>query len=104
MFVSSNGRFVIENAFSDGAVYDVAARCKVAGGKGVIEDADVNDVTIACSRTTLSLGGKVTGLHSVGLVLEARGEAIALPQDGTFPAPSPTAQARSRARTSPMYS
>jgi len=93
VFVSGNGRFSIDNAFADGAVYDLAVntdprtpsvRCSVRNGKGVIEASDVDNVTITCAQTAFELGGTVSGLDGIGLILSARGAEIAVGSDGTF--------------------
>lgn len=93
IFVSANGRFVIENAFPDGAAYDIdaiddpslpAVRCTVTKGKGNIESADVRDVQVACAQTRFRISGAATGLTGPGLVLATGGQEIALAKDGTF--------------------
>jgi hypothetical protein len=93
VFVSGNGRFSIDNAFADGAAYDLAVntdprtpsvRCTVTNGKGVIEASDVDDVAITCAPAAFELGGTVSGLDAIGLILSARGAEIAVGSDGTF--------------------
>lgn len=93
VFVSGNGRFTIENAFADGAAYDLAVasdpgtpavRCTVNRGQGVIAGADVENVTVECAQRAFTLGGTVSGLSAVGLILESRGAAIAVSKDGSF--------------------
>lgn len=93
VFVSGNGRFTIENAFADGAAYDLAVasdpgtpavRCTVNRGQGVIAGADVANVTVECAQRAFSLGGTVSGVSAVGLVLESRGAEIAVSKDGSF--------------------
>lgn len=93
VFVSSDGSFIIEDAYADGGAYQVTAegdpsgpatKCVVANGSGVIRAADVDGVSIVCTPSTFTVSGTVSGLTTWGLVLEANGEEIALAKDGTF--------------------
>ncbi len=51
--------------------------CVVAGGAGVVGNADVTTVSVSCTKTsgapTYTIGGSVTGLTAPGLVLEDNG-------------------------------
>ncbi|MFO0735389.1 MAG: hypothetical protein U0270_05900 [Labilithrix sp.] len=96
VFVSSDGRFSIDNAFVDGSAYDVAVstdpgapsfRCHVSHGKGVIAGSDVNDVVVDCAPQAFEVGGSVSGVDAVGLVLASRGAEVAVSRDGTFTFP-----------------
>lgn len=96
VFISSNGRFSIDSAFVDGAAYDLAVstdpgtpsvRCTVTRGKGVIAGADVDDVAIDCAPQAFELGGTVSGVDAVGLILSNRSAEIAMSKDGTFTFP-----------------
>ncbi len=94
VFVGSDGRFVIESSFADGAAYDIAVestvgdaplRCSVKRGTGVVRSADVDDVAISCRPATFTVNGEVTGLAENDVVILAlRGEEIALARDGRF--------------------
>jgi hypothetical protein len=92
VFVSSDGRFVLESAFMEGDAYDIQAqptptsalRCQVERGAGSITAADITDVAVTCRPTTFTVGGSAIGVGGVGLVLESRGERIALAKDGSF--------------------
>lgn len=93
VYVAKNGRFVIENAFIDGAAYQievapdpklVQTKCTVNQGRGTIRNANVDDVRVVCARTSFGVSGDVTGLTAVGLVLESHGAEIALSKDGRF--------------------
>ena len=93
VFVSSNGRFSIDNAFVDGAAYDVAAasdpgtpsiRCTVSNGRGVVAGSDVDNLAIECAPQAFDLGGTVTGVDAVGLILSSRGVEIAVHVEGAL--------------------
>jgi hypothetical protein len=96
VFVSSNGRFSIANAFVDGAAYDVAVatdpgtpsiRCTVSHGRGLIAGSDVDDLAIECAPQAFDIGGTVSGVDAVGLILSSRGLEIAVSKDGRFAFP-----------------
>jgi trimeric autotransporter adhesin len=95
VFVAKDGPFILENAFTDGSAYSVTAeadpssspavKCRVTNGDGVVTGSDADGVSILCSPATFTIGGTVSGVdNAVGLILEARGEEIALSKDGTF--------------------
>lgn len=93
VFVAADGSFVLDSAFADGAAYDLDAapdpsaaptKCTVTRGRGTIQGASVADVAIACTPATFTVGGTLSGVTGIGLVLESRGEAITLAKDGSF--------------------
>jgi hypothetical protein len=58
--------------------------CTVAHASGVHVAANVGDVEVACSPTTFSIGGTVSGLNASGLVLQNNGgDDLALPANAT---------------------
>jgi hypothetical protein len=91
--VGGDGVVVFPNAIDAGTAYAVTITdppigprqsCTVGAGDGVAgEDDPVVNVT--CAAPTFTVGGHVSGVSSVGLVLEDNGaEPIALSTDGTF--------------------
>lgn len=93
VFVASDGKFVLDNAFLDGDAYEIRVerglserpiKCTVTNGSGVIKQANVDDVAVVCAPSTFTVSGTVSGLDTYGLVLTSRGEEIALAKDGRF--------------------
>src|ERR1700710_17408 len=79
VYVSSDGKFSIDNAFPDGAAYDISVsdeaptpklKCSVDKGSGVITGSDVADVSVTCVPATYTIGGTVKGLDAIGLILD----------------------------------
>ena len=66
--------------------------CSVAGGKGTMGTADVNNVVVTCSTQAFTLGGTITGLNGSGLVLTDGIDTVAVPVNATsFTLPTPVA-------------
>jgi hypothetical protein len=64
--------------------------CSVNNGSGVMGTAPVDNIAVACSTSTFTLGGTISGLSSSGLTLGAGGEFIAVPPGASsfsFPTP-----------------
>lgn len=93
----SDGVVVFPNAIETGASYALAIslqpigphqECAVRAGSGVVGEIDPV-VEITCAAPTFTVGGHVTGVGAVGLVLtgtlaDASAESVALSSDGTF--------------------
>lgn len=93
VFVSGDGKFSIDNAFPDGAAYDITVssdvptpklKCTVDKGTGTISGSNVGDVTVTCMPATYKIGGTVKGLDAIGLILDNGVESVTLSEDGTF--------------------
>ncbi len=80
--VSADGAFAFATELAGGAAYSVtvftqpsspAQHCIVTTGSGTMASANVTTVAIACTTTTYTVGGTVTGLVGSGLVLRNNG-------------------------------
>lgn len=80
--VEADGAFVFPGSLPDASnwVVTVAAQpgppaqtCTVGNGEGVLDGADVNDVTITCETNLYRVGGTISGLTGSGLVLQNNG-------------------------------
>ena len=79
--IAVNGSFTFPTALDSGAAYNVtvltqpsgpAQVCTVSNGTGTA-NANVTNVQIACTTTTYTIGGNVSGLSGSGLVLQDNG-------------------------------
>ena len=78
--------FTLATKLAQSASYDirvgtqpVGLTCTVNNGRGVMGSAAVNNVTVACSATTYTLGGTVAGLgNATGLQLSSGGQLLAI--------------------------
>jgi uncharacterized repeat protein (TIGR03803 family) len=93
--IAADGAFTFTTALDANAGYAVSVgteptgqACTVTGGTGTIGTANINNVMVACSDQTYSLGGVVQGLSGTGLVLANGGTTLSVPsgaQTFTFP-------------------
>ena len=79
---TGNVPFVFTTPVASGAAYAVTVltqptspsqTCTVTSGTGTVGGANVTSVAIACTTTTYTVGGTVTGLAGTGLVLQNSG-------------------------------
>ncbi len=94
--VTANGSFTFATKVDSGAAYDVtvhtepsspAQTCTVTGATGTVGGANVTNVTVACTTTTVSytIGGMVSGLSGTGLVLQDNGgDSLSVSANGSF--------------------
>jgi len=77
--VASSGNFVFTAAIAGGGAYSVTVKtqptnvwqtCTVTNGSGTVAAANIAGVAVTCVTNTYSVGGAVSGLAGVGLVLE----------------------------------
>ena len=77
--VASSGNFVFTTAIAGGGAYSVTVKtqptnvwqtCTVTNGSGTVAAANIAGVAVTCVTNTYSVGGAVSGLAGVGLVLE----------------------------------
>ena len=77
--VASSGNFVFTAALAAGGAYSVTVKtqptnvwqtCTVTNGSGAVAAANVTGVVVTCVTNTYSVGGAISGLAGVGLVLE----------------------------------
>jgi len=91
--VSANGSFTFTTAITGGGAYAVtvltqpstpAQTCAVTDGTGTAS-ANVTNVQVACTTTTYTIGGTVSGLLGTGLVLQNNGgNNLPVSANGTF--------------------
>ncbi len=80
--ISANGAFTFTTPIASGAAYAVTVftppsgptqTCLVTSGSGTVVSANVTNVSIACTTSSFSIGGTVSGLAGTGLVLRNNG-------------------------------
>ena len=80
--ITANGAFAFPSPVASGTAYAVTAiaqptgptqLCTVAGGTGVVGNADVTGIAVTCVTNGFTVGGTVTGLDGRGLVLRNNG-------------------------------
>jgi uncharacterized repeat protein (TIGR03803 family) len=79
--VATNGAFTFPGSSSNGTAYSVTVGsqptnqvCTISQGSGMVGNANVTDIGVACVTNTYTIGGAVTGLGSeTGLVLTNEG-------------------------------
>ncbi len=91
--ITSNGSFTFSTAINSGGAYKVtvltqpsgpAQNCVVTSGGGTAS-ANVTSVQVACTTTTFTIGGSVSGLLGTGLVLQDNGgDNLSITGNGTF--------------------
>jgi len=74
--VNASGSFTFSTAIASGSAYSVTVltqptgqTCSVSSGSGTAS-ANVTNVSVACTTTTYTIGGTVSGLTGTGLVLQ----------------------------------
>jgi hypothetical protein len=91
--IASDGEFIFHTAVATGAAYNVTVAaqpanpvqtCSVENGAGVMGGADVTTVRVICSIDAFTIGGTVSGLASLGLLLRNNDEVLAIGGDGPF--------------------
>ena len=98
--VTANGSFTFATKIASGSAYAVTVKtqptspaqvCTVTGGSGTAT-ANVTNVAVACTTTTYSIGGTVSGLSGTGLVLQDNGgDNLAVTANGSFTFPTKVA-------------
>ncbi len=95
LVITADGIHSFTTAIIDGADYEITVliepigpsqTCTVANANGQIASVDVNNILIACSVDSFSLGGRVVGLNGSGLELieNSSGDTLAINADGGF--------------------
>ena len=89
-----NGAFTFERSLTNGTGYVVtvatdpvnpAQECTVANAAGVVNNANVTNVTVTCTTRRFTVGGTVTGLQGSGLVLRLNGSNdLSIASNGNF--------------------
>jgi hypothetical protein len=92
--VNANGTFTFASSLESGASYEVsiqtqpsgpAQTCVVTGSTGTAESGNIVSVAVNCVTDSFTVGGTVSGLNGVGLVLQNNGgDDLAINANGTF--------------------
>jgi subtilisin family serine protease len=91
--IAANGSFTFTTPIASGATYSVAVlthptgpnqNCVVANGSGTVGSANVTNVSVTCTNS-FSIGGTVSGLVGVGMVLQNNGgDNLSISANGAF--------------------
>jgi len=100
--IDENGDFTFDTKLGQGDEYEVTVKtqpsnpvqaCEVTDGSGEIDDANVDNVKIACSDVRRSVGGNVSGLGGNEIKLKNNnGDIFTINADGAFTFPATIAQ------------
>ena len=89
--LSADGDFSFTTLLDDGADYEVTVssqpdgqECTVENGAGILDGADVTDVTVTCINLTFTVGGTLTGLNDSITLQNNGGDDLELTEDGAF--------------------
>lgn len=87
---SSATAAVLASSLPSGISYSVTVQmqpvgesCSVANGTGTIQSANVTNVTVTCAQQVYALGGSISGLSSIGLVLVNGSDTLAVSPGAT---------------------
>jgi hypothetical protein len=95
--IAGDGEFSFATPVATGANYSVSVAappanpsqtCSIENASGVMGVADVTNVRVICSTNSFSIGGTVTALTGLGLVLANNGENLAIGGNGAFTFPT----------------
>ncbi|MDX9767879.1 MAG: DUF1566 domain-containing protein [Ectothiorhodospiraceae bacterium] len=98
--VSTDGEFAFILPVADGGAYAVTVAlqpgdpdqtCTVADGSGIVDGADVTDVTVTCATDAYSIGGDVSGLAGTLVLTNNGSDALSIDADGAFVFDTPVA-------------
>ncbi len=90
--ITNDGSFTFNTPITDGNSYAVSIlsqpngqTCAITAGSGTVSGEDVIDVAISCLDNTYFIGGTVSGLSAVGLVLQNNGgDDLTITSNGSF--------------------
>lgn len=98
--VNTNGTFAFTTPIASGSTFEVTVsasptmpsqECAVTNGSGTMGSANVTNVAITCSTRAFTVGGTVSGIAGMGLVLQNGAESITLSANGPFTFTTPVA-------------
>ncbi len=96
--VAAGARYVVTVSV---APVGPAQVCSIENGVGIVQGT-VRSIVIVCSTTAFHVGGTVSGLDTVGLVLSSHGELLPIATNGGFTFPTAIASGARYAVTVPM--
>lgn len=92
--IATDGTFTFSAALEYGATYAITIAssptapwqtCTIEQGEGIVGDADVTDIAVACATNSYAIGGTVDGLDGSGLTLRLNDdEVLPIAANGTF--------------------
>jgi hypothetical protein len=107
--IAHTGIFAFATPIASGKPYAVTVKiqptvpsqtCAAAAASGTITNAAITNVAIACTTNTYTVGGTVSGLVGMGLVLQDNGgDDLAISGSGSFKFATPVASGRTYAVT-----
>lgn len=96
--IDASGTFAFDTALPSGARYDVSIAqqprdpeqtCTVSNGSGFVDQGNVTSIVVDCETHNFSVGGRVTRLFGVGLIIQLNGgDDLAIAVDGRFTFPT----------------
>lgn len=100
--VTANGTFAFPTPLSTSASYTVTVMtqptypprsqtCTVTNGAGTVGSANVTTVAIACTTSSFTVGGSVTGLSGTLVLQNNSGDDLTITQSGTYTFATPLA-------------
>jgi len=104
--VSANGTATFNTPISSGSSYAVTVltqpageSCAVTNGTGTVTTADISNVAVACSPSTYTIGGTVSGLTATVVLQDNAGDNLSLTANGSFVFNTPVASGSAYAVT-----
>ncbi len=92
--ITADGNFTFSQAIVDGGSFSVAVvsapsspmqSCSISNESGNVSGSNVSSITLTCDTNTYTIGGTVSGLLGIGLVLQNNGgDSISISADGPF--------------------
>ena len=96
--IAEDGSFTFPTTLPSGAPYAVTVKegpssptqkCTVSGGSGTVMAGNVSSIVVNCDTSSFTIGGTISGLAGIGLVVQSSGENLAINSNGTFAFPTP---------------
>ncbi|MBV8802134.1 MAG: hypothetical protein JO131_04065, partial [Gammaproteobacteria bacterium] len=99
---NNNGSFVFSTPLLNGTSYNVTVAsqptnqtCSVANGTGIVNSANVTNVTVTCATNAYTVGGTVSGLSGTLVLLNNGSDTNTITSDGNFVFLTPIAEGSS---------
>ena len=98
--INGNGSFTFPTPLANGSTYTVTVltdpsspteTCTVNSGSGTLNGANVTNITVACSTSSYTVGGTITGLTGTVVLLDNGGDALTVSANGPFTFATPVA-------------
>jgi len=103
---SANGKATFNTPIPSGSSYAVTVltqpvgeSCTVANGTGTVTSANISNVAVACSPSTFTIGGTVSGLTATVVLQDDAADNLSITANGSFVFTTPLASGSSYAVT-----